>query len=183
MKKCTVIKLLCLLLSVFILFSLCACGAQNAESDEARESATAAPEPEIAEPEVPVPEEEPVPEPAVYSDGRDRPSSAGQLRVLDGKLCGEDGTPVMLRGVSSYGLSVGGAFVNEQLFRELSGDAGVNVFRLALYTQGVGVVGYCTGGDKDSLKQCVEDGVEFARLQDMYAIIDWHVLGEGDPNI
>ena len=33
-------------------------------------------------------------------DGRDRPSSCGQLQVLDGKLCSEQGKPVMLRGVS-----------------------------------------------------------------------------------
>ena len=125
------------------------------------------------------PETEAVPE---VSDGRDRPSSAGHLQVLEGRLCGEDGTPVMLRGASSYGISMSERFINQKLFSELSGEQGFNVFRLAMYTYGVGVVGYCTGGDQKRLKQDVIDGVEFAKNADMYAIIDWHILEDGDPN-
>ncbi len=116
-------------------------------------------------------------------DGRDRPSNSGNLQVLDGQLCSEDGKPVILRGVSSYGISMAEGFINETLFNELSHDMGVNVFRMALYTWGVGVVGYCTGGDQAKLKQIVMDGVEYAKTSDMYAIIDWHILQDGDPNI
>ena len=42
--------------------------------------------------------------------------------------------------------------------------------------------GYCTGGDKESLKSLVKDGVQYATELDMYVIIDWHVLAERDPN-
>ena len=35
-------------------------------------------------------------------DGKDRPSSRGQLQVIDGKLCGEDKKPVMLKDVSVF---------------------------------------------------------------------------------
>ena len=42
----------------------------------------------------------------VYDDGRARPSNAGKLQVVDGKRCDEQGTPVMLRGVSSQELIV-----------------------------------------------------------------------------
>ena len=45
-------------------------------------------------------------------DGKDRPSSRGQLQVIDGKLCGEDKKPVMLRGISSYGLSLSERYIN-----------------------------------------------------------------------
>lgn len=38
-------------------------------------------------------------------DGRARPSSCGRLQVKDGKLCDEQGEPVMLRGVSLKALS------------------------------------------------------------------------------
>lgn len=118
----------------------------------------------------------------VYDDGRDRPSNCGVLQVKDGKLCSESGEPVMLRGVSSRGIATAESFINEPLFEELSRDIGVNVFRLALYTTGVGIEGYCTGADKDRLDKAICNGVEYARLHDMYAIIDWHVLRDGDPN-
>lgn len=120
--------------------------------------------------------------PKVYDDGRARPSSCGQLQVKDGKLCSESGEPVILRGVSSYGVSTAESFINEPLFEELSRDVGVNVFRLALYTIGTGIVGYCTGGDKERLQTIVCNGVGYAKNQDMYAIIDWHVLQDSDPN-
>ncbi len=120
--------------------------------------------------------------PAVYGDGRARPSSCGKLRVVDGKLCDEGGEPVMLRGVSSQELIVSESFLNEKLFEELGRDAGVNVFRLAVYTYGVGIIGYCTKGDRDRYIRDVEKGVELARTNDMYVIIDWHILSDGDPN-
>ena len=115
-------------------------------------------------------------------DGRARPSSCGKLQVTGGKLCSEQGGPVMLRGVSLNGLITSESFLNEQLFQELSEDVGVNLFRLPMYTYGVGVVGYCTNGDKERHKKDVEKGVELAKREDMYVIIDWHILSDGDPN-
>ncbi len=118
----------------------------------------------------------------VCDDGRARPSNAGWLQVADGKLCDEAGTPVMLRGVSSQELIVTESFLNEQLFGELARDAGVNLFRLAVYTHGVGIIGYCTKGDRERYDRDVAMGVELARNADMYVIIDWHILSDGDPN-
>lgn len=134
----------------------------------------------------PTPAAEPAPEPeetfVPCEDGRDRPSTRGRLQVCDGQLCGEDGESVMLRGVSSYGLPMGESFINEALFEELSREDGVNLFRLALYTWGVGIVGYCTEGDRERLKEDIRKGVELAEQADMYVIVDWHILQDGDPN-
>ena len=118
----------------------------------------------------------------VYNDGRARPSSCGRLQVINGKLCSESGEPVMLRGVSTNGLITAESFINEALFRELSEKDGVNLIRLAMYTYGTGIVGYCTGGNRDRHKQEIANGVEYARKQDMYVLIDWHILSDGDPN-
>ena len=118
----------------------------------------------------------------IYDDGRARPSSCGRLQVLNGKLCSENGDPVMLRGVSSNGLITAEDFITDALFCELSRDIGIDLFRFAMYTYGVGSVGYCTGGDKDRHKQDIKSGVELARLHDMYAMIDWHILSDGNPN-
>ena len=119
----------------------------------------------------------------VIDDGRARPSNSGKLQVVNGKLCSESGEPVMLRGVSTNGLITAEDYINEPLFHELSEDRGVNLFRFAMYTYGVGIVGYCTGGDKDRHKQDIVKGVELAKAQDMYALIDWHILSDGDPNL
>lgn len=115
-------------------------------------------------------------------DGKDRPSSRGDLQVIDSQLCGEDGEPIILRGISTYGLPMAERYVNQDTVSEISSKMGANVIRYAMYTYGVGVVGYCTGGDKARLKQTVENGVEYAKNADMYAIIDWHILDDGDPN-
>lgn len=170
MKKC-VCLLLCL---VFLAGCGAAAGEQNAPAAEpVQPSETPAASEPTAEPE-----------PAFIpcEDGRDRPSNSGVLRVIDGKLCDQSGESVMLRGVSSYGLPMAEGFVNEPLFEELAREDGVNVFRLAMYTYGVGTVGYCTGGDQERLKQDIRDGVALAAKSDMYAIVDWHILQDGDPN-
>ena len=116
-------------------------------------------------------------------DGRSRPSNSGHLQVINGKLCSESGEPVMLRGVSCNSLIASESLLNEQLFQELSREDGVNLYRLAMYTYGVGIVGYCTNGDKERHKADIALGVELARQNDMYALIDWHVLSDGDPNL
>ena len=119
----------------------------------------------------------------VYDDGRARPSSCGHLQVVNGKLSDEQGEPVMLRGVSTHDLIITESFLNDKLFGELSRDVGVNVVRLAMYTHGVGVMGYCTKGDRARYEADIDKGVTLATAHDMYAIIDWHILSDGDPNI
>lgn len=108
------------------------------------------------------------------------PSTTGKLRVEGAQLVSEQGQPVQLRGVSTHGLAWFPQYVNQQLFDELRQSWGANVVRLALYTAESG--GYCTGGDQDSLRQLVLDGVDSATQADLYAIVDWHVLNDQDPN-
>lgn len=116
-------------------------------------------------------------------DGKDRPSTRGQLQVIDGQLCGKDKNPIVLRGLSGNGVSLSDRYINQDTFDELSHKFGANVFRMALYTWGVGVVGYCTGGNKEKLKKLMIDSVELAKKSDMYVILDWHILEDKDPNV
>ena len=115
-------------------------------------------------------------------DGKDRPSSRGQLQVIGSQLCGDDGKPVILRGISSYGVSGSERYISDETFKDLAHVMGVNVFRMALYTYGMGSFGYCTGGDKEKLFKLMMDGVEYGAKNDMYVILDWHILSDGDPN-
>lgn len=108
------------------------------------------------------------------------PSVNGALRVDGTQLVDKNGHPVQLRGISTHGLAWFPDYVNEDCFRQLHEDWQANVIRLAMYTAEYG--GYCTGGDREALKKLIDDGVSFAERQDMYAVIDWHILSDSNPN-
>ena len=103
-----------------------------------------------------------------------------KLHVEGAKLCDENGNQVQLRGISTHGLAWFSQFVNEASVRELKETWEIDVFRLAMYTAEYG--GYCTGGDKEALKKLVKEGVEYATANDLYVIIDWHILSDNNPN-
>ena len=102
------------------------------------------------------------------------------LHVEGTQLVDPEGNPVQLKGISTHGIAWFPEYVNQDLFTELSETWDVDVIRLAMYTAENG--GYCTGGDQDQLKQLVKNGVEYATNAGMYAIIDWHVLNDQNPN-
>ena len=108
-----------------------------------------------------------------------RPASGG-LRVSGTTLTDASGNAVQLRGVSTHGLAWFPEYVNKEAFETLRDDWGANVVRLAMYTEEYG--GYCNGGDKEALKQLIDDGVSYATELGMYVIIDWHILSDCDPN-
>jgi endoglucanase len=100
----------------------------------------------------------------------------GRLSVSGNHLCGSDGKPVQLRGMSTMGLQWHGEVVNDMAFHALAKDWKADVVRLALY---VGESGYATRPD---LKQLVWKGIDLAIAQGLYVIVDWHVLTPGNPN-
>ena len=105
----------------------------------------------------------------------------GQEKTAVPSVTGSDGRPVQLRGISTHGLAWFPGYVNEECFKELHEKWNANVIRLAMYTAESG--GYCTDGDKEYLKGLIHDGVKYALAQDMYVIIDWHILSDNNPNI
>ena len=98
----------------------------------------------------------------------------GALHVSGTKLVDASGNIVQLRGVSTHGISWFPDYVNYDAFSTLKNDWGANVVRLAMYPREYN--GYLTGGNKDSLKQIIDNGVNYATQLGMYVIIDWHVL-------
>lgn len=109
------------------------------------------------------------------------PSVSGALGVEGTQLMGSNGEPVQLKGISTHGLAWFPEYVNEECFRQLHEEWQVNVIRLAMYTAESG--GYCTDGDQETLKSLIHKGVQYATGQDMYVIIDWHILSDHNPNI
>lgn len=108
------------------------------------------------------------------------PATCGALQVEGTQLVDSNGNPVQLKGISTHGLAWFPAYVNKDCFKQLREEWNANVIRLAMYTAENG--GYCSGGDKAALRQLIHDGVAYATELDMYVIIDWHILSDGNPN-
>ncbi len=102
----------------------------------------------------------------------------GALHVSGSNLVDKNGNGYQLFGMSTHGLSWFPEYVNADSFATLRGW-NTNCVRLAMYTAEYN--GYCTGGDKEALKNTVKQGVEYAANQGMYVIIDWHVLNDRNP--
>ena len=104
-----------------------------------------------------------------------RPSVNGQLSVEDGHLVDRIGQSVVLRGVSTHGLTWFPEFINNGIFSKLSSEWNCNLIRLPLYSEI-----YCEE-DKAGL-DTLKKGIEYAMYNDMYVIVDWHILNDNDPN-
>lgn len=100
----------------------------------------------------------------------------GQLSVRNGKLTDAAGKPVQLKGMSSHGIQWFGQYVNKQSMKWLRDDWGMNVFRVAMYTESDGYI------SNPALKNKVKEAVDAAIELGVYVIVDWHILADGDPN-
>lgn len=107
------------------------------------------------------------------------PSEAGALQVEGTKLIDSNGNPIQLKGLSTHGIAWFPQYINEDAFKEFHENWNANVIRLAMYTAESG--GYCTDGDQENLKQLIRDGIRYATEQDMYVIVDWHILSDQNP--
>ncbi len=104
----------------------------------------------------------------------------GALKVDGTNIVDASGNPFQIAGVSTHGLAWFPDYVNKDAFQSIRDDWGANTIRLAMYTAENG--GYCEGGNKDNLKSLVKSGVNYATDLGMYAIVDWHILHDLDPN-
>ena len=105
-----------------------------------------------------------------------RPSINGKLHVQGIDLYDEGGNPVILRGASTHGLAWFPQFVNNKLFKQLSSEWNANLIRLAMYSND-----YVHGDRKKNL-EILHKGIEYAIANDMYVIVDWHILEDNNPH-
>lgn len=105
----------------------------------------------------------------------------GQLSVQGTQIVDQNGNAFQLRGISTHGINwdIGKPYVNQAAFQSLRDEWGANAVRLAMYTAEYN--GYCNGGNQTELKNTLYSGVEYAKNLGMYAIIDWHILNDGNP--
>ncbi len=103
----------------------------------------------------------------------------GALSIRGGKIVDQNGEPFQLKGVSTHGIAWFPQYVNENAFHFMRDNWGINLVRLAMYTDENG--GYCTDGNKDELESVIDRGVQAATDLGIYCIIDWHVLHDLTP--
>ncbi|URZ17610.1 cellulase family glycosylhydrolase [Clostridium felsineum] len=96
----------------------------------------------------------------------------GQLRVSGSKLLNSSGEPIQLKGMSSFGIQYSPQFVNYDAMKYLRDNWGMNVFRVAMYTDGDG--GYIF--NKAACKAKVESAINDAQKLGIYVIVDWHMF-------
>ena len=102
----------------------------------------------------------------------------GALSVRQGQLVDQRGEAVQLRGVSSHGILWYPQYGNFRSLHTLR-EKGANVFRIAMYTtEGRGYDQY----PQEALL-ALRTTLENVLGADMYAIVDWHVLKEENPNV
>ena len=104
-----------------------------------------------------------------------------KLHVEGAQLMNANDQAVQLRGVSSHNLSQYPAFVNKQAMQQLKDEWDCTVLRLAMYTAEED--GYCTGDEANQqlLKEKIDAAVRDAEELELYVIIDWHILSDGNP--
>ena len=105
-----------------------------------------------------------------------RPSVNGKLHVQGTDLFDEQGNQVVIKGASTHGLTWFPQFVNNGLFHQLSREWNTNLIRLAMYSYD-----YVHGDRKKNL-EVLRKGVQYAIENDMYVMVDWHILTDNNPN-
>lgn len=181
-------KTLCMAMVLCIAFFLQGCAKKPVETmdtiqksetpQDTKEDTVKESEPEVETKEETMPET--TEELKIENSGIAYPSVSGALSVTGTQLVDSNGTAVQLRGISTHGIAWFPDYINDDFFNELREDWKVNVIRLAMYTAENG--GFCNGGDQEKLRTLVQNGVEYATDNDMYVIIDWHILSDNNPN-
>lgn len=104
----------------------------------------------------------------------------GQLHVCGTKLCNQNNKPIQLRGMSTHGLQWYSQCVKTASLDALANDWNADVLRISMYVareEG----GYET--DPRKFTDMVHNYIEEATKRGMYALVDWHQLSPGDPNV
>ena len=107
----------------------------------------------------------------------------GKLAVSGTDLVDAFGSKFQLKGVSTHGLTWFADFVNKDTYQYFKDSFGINLVRFAMYTDTGDSYGYCSGGNKSEIEELLGKGVDAATELGLYAIIDWHILSDNDPNM
>lgn len=100
----------------------------------------------------------------------------GKLSVNGADLVNQDGEKFQLYGLSTHGINWFHRFVNFDTICSLKETFGMNVIRIAMYTD---EGGFCTGNAeiKAQMLETLHRGIDIATKLGLYVIVDWHMVG------
>jgi hypothetical protein len=104
----------------------------------------------------------------------------GQLHVCGTKLCNQYNKPIQLRGMSTHGIQWYASCIKKASLDALATDWNADILRISMYVAR-GEDGYET--DPRKFTDLVHGYIEEATRRGMYALVDWHQLTPGDPNV
>lgn len=104
-------------------------------------------------------------------------SKNGVLKVSNTNIINKNGEIFNLRGISSSGIQWTYEILNYKNLKSLKDNFGINSFRIAMYTEENGYI-----SNPDFIYEKITNITDTLIDLDMYIIIDWHILNDGDPN-
>ena len=113
---------------------------------------------------------------AFYVDAQTPVATNGRLMVKGVNLCNQNGFPIQLKGMSSFGLQWNKNCMSKSSVTALRNDWKSDVLRIAMYVE---EGGYNTDTAQYTAK--VDSIVHWCLDLGLYCIIDWHILTPGDP--
>lgn len=105
-------------------------------------------------------------------------SSNGTLHVSGTNLQNQYNQNFRLKGLSSHGIQWYSDIITYDNLKHLRDSWGINVFRIAMYTNENGYI-----SQPDKMKKTAYNIIDMCINLDLYVVIDWHILSDGDPNI
>ena len=115
------------------------------------------------------------PEKKILGSHNNLVSANGNLYIQGNTIYNKYNKPFVLKGLSSHGLQWYSDVLTYDNLKYLRDEWKINVFRLALYTEDNGYI------SNHALKDKVIELTNILIKLDMYVIIDWHILTDGDP--
>lgn len=105
--------------------------------------------------------------------------SISALHTTNNRIVDSSGKPFVIHGISTHGINWFPQIINEVSFRNFKNDFHLNTVRLAMYTADYN--GYCTGGNQAELESLIDKGVRLCEQENLYCVIDWHILSDSNP--
>lgn len=103
-------------------------------------------------------------------------STHGQLKINGTQLVDKNNDPIVLKGMSSHGIVWFPDFTKEYSIKKTK-EAGANVYRVAMYSEDYN--GYKSNPSYS--KELAYAAIDTAIANDMYVIMDWHILNDNNP--
>ena len=120
-----------------------------------------------------------IPQPKVPEEPKttktDYVSYNGSLKVRGKDILNQYNEKIQLKGISSHGLQWFDYLITDENIKTIK-SWGANTFRLAIYTKEGGYI------DNPSIYDTLIKDIDLIISNDMYVIIDWHILSDNNPN-